>query len=88
MDICRKRLINALEHIRLEYDGTVRDPHGHIVQFLYGEDGIDVAKSDHGEAFNINRLIESESIVDSGSKATKDEYLAHLKNTQKHSIQD
>ena len=46
------------EHIRLEYDGTVRDPHGHIVQFLYGEDGIDVAKSDHGEAFNIDRLIE------------------------------
>ena len=48
----QRRLINALEHIRLEYDGTVRDPHGHIVQFLYGEDGIDVAKSDHGEAFN------------------------------------
>ena len=69
----QRRLINALEHIRLEYDNTVRDPHGHIVQFLYGEDGIDVAKSDHGEAFNINRLIESESIVDTGSKATKDE---------------
>ena len=47
----QRRLINALEHIRLEYDNTVRDPHGHIVQFLYGEDGIDVAKSDHGEAF-------------------------------------
>jgi len=69
----QRRLINALEHIRLEYDGTVRDPHGHIVQFLYGEDGIDVAKSDHGEAFNIDRLIESESIIDSGSKSTKDD---------------
>jgi len=69
----QRRLINALEHIRLEYDGTVRDPHGHIIQFLYGEDGIDVAKSDHGESFNINRLIESQSIIDSGKKATKDE---------------
>ena len=69
----QRRLINALEHIRLEYDGTVRDPHGHIIQFLYGEDGIDVAKSDHGEAFNINRLIASQTIVDSGKKATKDE---------------
>ena len=69
----QRRLINALEHIRLEYDNTVRDPHGHIIQFLYGEDGIDVAKSDHGEAFNINRLVESESIIDTGSKATKDE---------------
>ena len=69
----QRRLINALEHIRLEYDGTVRDPHGHIVQFLYGEDGVDVAKSDHGEAFNINRLIESQMIIDSGKKATKEE---------------
>jgi DNA-directed RNA polymerase subunit A' len=69
----QRRLINALEHIRLEYDGTVRDPHGHIIQFLYGEDGIDVAKSDHGEAFNINRLIEAQNIVESGKPATKDE---------------
>ena len=69
----QRRLINALEHIRLEYDGTVRDPHGHIMQFLYGEDGIDVAKSDHGEAFNVNRLVESQSIIDSGKKATKEE---------------
>ena len=68
----QRRLINALEHIRLEYDNTVRDPHGHIIQFLYGEDGIDVAKSDHGEAFNVHRLIDSEKIVDSGKKATKD----------------
>jgi DNA-directed RNA polymerase subunit A' len=66
----QRRLINALEHIRLEYDGTVRDPHGHIIQFLYGEDGIDVAKSDHGEAFNINRLVDAQQIVDSGKAAT------------------
>jgi len=43
------------------------------MQFLYGEDGIDVAKSDHGEAFNVNRLVESQSIIDSGKKATKEE---------------
>ena len=75
----QRRLINALEHIKLEYDGTVRDPHGHIIQFLYGEDGIDVAKSDHGEAFNVDRLIESESIVDSGKAATKDEIAPIIK---------
>ncbi|MBS1267758.1 MAG: DNA-directed RNA polymerase subunit A' [Nitrosopumilus sp.] len=69
----QRRLINALEHIRLEYDGTVRDPHGHIVQFLYGEDGIDVQKSDHGEAFNIVRLTESQTITDSGKKAAKED---------------
>lgn len=79
----QRRLINALEHIRLEYDGTVRDPHGHIIQFLYGEDGIDVAKSDHGEAFNVNRLIESQTIIDSDKTATKDEILALAKKYTK-----
>src|SRR5258708_16682835 len=56
----QRRLINALEHLKIEYDQTVRDPHGNIIQYLYGEDGIDPAKSDHGEAVNISRLIGSE----------------------------
>nr|WP_294804045.1 DNA-directed RNA polymerase subunit A' [uncultured Nitrososphaera sp.] len=68
----QRRLINALEHLKIEYDQTVRDPHGNIVQYLYGEDGIDPAKSDHGEAANISRLIEAEAIVDEGRKATED----------------
>ncbi len=79
----QRRLINALEHIRLEYDGTVRDPHGHIIQFLYGEDGIDVAKSDHGEAFNIHRLIESQKLIDSGDLATKEEIESLVKKYTK-----
>ncbi|MEX0910582.1 MAG: DNA-directed RNA polymerase subunit A', partial [Nitrosopumilaceae archaeon] len=79
----QRRLINALEHLKLEYDETVRDPHGHIIQFLYGEDGIDVAKSDHGEAFRIERLIESETIIDSGKKATKDEIIELAKKYTK-----
>jgi DNA-directed RNA polymerase subunit A' len=65
----QRRLINALEHLKIEYDQTVRDPHGNIVQYVYGEDGIDPAKSDHGEAVNISRLIEAESVVDEGRKA-------------------
>lgn len=69
----QRRLINALEHLKIEYDHTVRDPHGNIIQYLYGEDGIDPAKSDHGEAVNILRLIESASIVDAGKKATQNE---------------
>src|ERR671914_1914797 len=68
----QRRLINALEHLKIEYDHTVRDPHGNIVQYLYGEDGIDPAKSDHGEAVNISRIIEAESIVDEGRKAVED----------------
>ncbi len=53
----QRRLINALEHLRLEYDGTVRSSAGDIIQFQYGEDGVDPAKSDHGKAVNVNRLV-------------------------------
>ncbi|MBR9706011.1 DNA-directed RNA polymerase subunit A' [Candidatus Pacearchaeota archaeon] len=38
-----RRLANALQDIRIEYDKTVRDGAGKIVQFIYGEDGKDVS---------------------------------------------
>lgn len=69
----QRRLINALEHLKIEYDLTVRDPHGNIVQYIYGDDGIDPAKSDHGDAVNINRIVESESVVDDGPKTSEEE---------------
>ncbi|TLY05413.1 MAG: DNA-directed RNA polymerase subunit A'' [Thaumarchaeota archaeon] len=58
----QRRLVNALEHLKVEYDLTVRDPNGHIIQFLYGEDGVDPAKSDHGRPINLDRLIETEAL--------------------------
>ena len=64
----QRRLINALEHIKVEYDLTVRDPDGNLIQFLYGEDGIDPAKSDHGKAVNVKRLADTEAIIDGISK--------------------
>jgi DNA-directed RNA polymerase subunit A' len=68
----QRRLINALEHIRVEYDGTVRDSRGDIIQFRYGEDGVDTAKSDHGKAVNTERLVERvELTVEKGDKASK-----------------
>jgi DNA-directed RNA polymerase subunit A' len=39
-----RRLANALQDIRIEYDKTVRDGAGRIVQFIYGGDGKDVSK--------------------------------------------
>jgi DNA-directed RNA polymerase subunit A' len=54
----QRRLINALEHLRVEYDETVRNSTGDIVQFVYGEDGVDPAKSDHSKAVNVSRLID------------------------------
>lgn len=68
----QRRLINALEHIRVEYDGTVRDSRGDIIQFRYGEDGVDTAKSDHGKAVNTVRLVERVQLtMEKGAKATK-----------------
>ena len=71
----QRRLINALEHLRLEYDGTVRDSVGDIVQFKYGEDGVDPAKSDHGKAVNVSRLIEQMKIMVSKGKPASPEHI-------------
>jgi DNA-directed RNA polymerase subunit A' len=65
----QRRLINAMEHLKVEYDMTVRDPEGGIVQFVYGEDGIDPSKSDHGLAVNVQRLIEIVKTSDKGQPA-------------------
>lgn len=37
----QRRLIKSMEDIMVKYDGTVRDSSGNILQFLYGEDGMD-----------------------------------------------
>ena len=39
----QRRLVKALEEVTVKYDGTVRDSRGNIVQFIYGEDGLDGA---------------------------------------------
>jgi len=36
----QRRLVKALEDIMIKYDGTVRNSLGHLMQFLYGEDGM------------------------------------------------
>jgi len=51
-----RRLSNALQDLRVEYDGTVRDANKMIIQFSYGEDGIDISKSEGGTV-NIKRIV-------------------------------
>lgn len=43
-----RRLSNAMQDLKVEYDGTVRDATGKIVQFSYGEDNLDVSKTKNG----------------------------------------
>ncbi len=51
-----RRLISALQDLRVEYDGTVRDSKNHVIQFVAGEDCIDPAKSDGGKV-NMQRVL-------------------------------
>jgi len=39
-----RRLANALQDLRVEYDKTVRDSNNNIIQFAYGSDNLDVSK--------------------------------------------
>lgn len=54
----QRRLVNALHDLSVHEDGTVRDNRGAIIQFKYGEDGINPAKSDYGQVANLDKLIE------------------------------
>jgi len=53
-----RRLSNAMQDLKVEYDGTVRDASGKIVQFSYGEDGLDVSKTKNG-VIDIKRLTQT-----------------------------
>jgi DNA-directed RNA polymerase II subunit RPB1 len=43
----QRRLIKSMEDLKVEYDGTVRDSAGNIVQVSYGTDGYDSIKLEH-----------------------------------------
>jgi len=54
-----RRLANALQDLRVEYDETIRDSNNNIIEFKYGDDGLDITrlhlkeKLDSGEAIGI-----------------------------------
>ncbi len=54
----QRRLMTALQDLKVESDGTVRTAPGRIVQFKFGDDGVDPSKSDHGRSVNIDIAIE------------------------------
>ncbi|ONH68651.1 DNA-directed RNA polymerase II subunit RPB1 [Cyberlindnera fabianii] len=49
----QRRLVKALEDIMVHYDGTTRNSLGNIIQFIYGEDGLDAG---HVEKQTIDTL--------------------------------
>ncbi|KAF2218814.1 hypothetical protein BDZ85DRAFT_307063 [Elsinoe ampelina] len=44
-------LVKGLEGLRVEHDTSVRNSDGSVVQFLYGDDGLEIAKAKYTEQF-------------------------------------
>jgi DNA-directed RNA polymerase subunit A' len=53
-----RRLSNAMQDLKVEYDNTVRDAAKKIIQYSYGEDSMDVSKSEGGSV-NVKKIIQS-----------------------------
>jgi DNA-directed RNA polymerase II subunit RPB1 len=54
----QRRLVKGLEDLKVEYDGTVRNNMGKIVQFSYGEDGIDTTRVENQNIPLVNMSVE------------------------------
>jgi DNA-directed RNA polymerase subunit A' len=64
----QRRLINALEDLKVAQDGTVRNTAGTVIQFVYGEDGVDPTRSTGGDPVDFEQIFAE---VTRGSKAKK-----------------
>ena len=53
----QRRLINALEDLKVVEDGSVRNTAGTIIQYAYGEDRIDPTRSFQGEAIALDEIL-------------------------------
>lgn len=65
-------LIKHLEGLNVHYDMTVRDSDGSVVQFMYGEDGRDVSKSQFLKAKQFPFLLENSSSIIPSQKLLDD----------------
>jgi DNA-directed RNA polymerase subunit A' len=54
----QRRLINALEDLKVKEDGTVRNTADTIIQFRFGEDGVDPSRSVQGKPVDIDDILQ------------------------------
>ncbi|CAF1192209.1 unnamed protein product [Adineta ricciae] len=55
----QRRLVKTMESVMVKYDGTVRNQHEQVIQFIYGEDGL---AGEHVEFQKIISLKPSDSV--------------------------
>ncbi len=72
----QRRLVNALQDMVVENDGTVRNSDKNIIQFRFGDDGIDPMHTDHGAAVNLDVLLLKAKALD--SKEVREEIKKNL----------
>ena len=53
----QRRLVNALQDMVVENDGTVRNSDKNVIQFRFGDDGIDPMHTDHSDSVNLDVLL-------------------------------
>lgn len=79
----QRRLVKALEDVMAKYDGTVRNSLGDVVQFVYGEDGLDGTIIEKQKVDHINishKAFEDRfrlDVMDDRNFAISSEVLAH-----------
>jgi len=61
----QRQLVKAMEDLTAQYDGSVRDSRMNIVQFKYGEDGINATKIESA-SLGIGKLSDTEILRDYG----------------------
>jgi DNA-directed RNA polymerase subunit A' len=54
----QRRLINALQDLKIEYDSTVRGADSKIVEVTYGGDGADPSRTDWGNVVNVKKIVD------------------------------
>lgn len=54
-----RRLMKSMEDLSVQYDHTVRGATGNIIQFSYGEDGMDpsLMEDKNGKPINFGRVL-------------------------------
>lgn len=52
----QRKLMKALEDVHASYDGTVRTANSELIQLFYGEDGLDGARIEGNQEFNLIAL--------------------------------
>ncbi|KAK0705179.1 hypothetical protein B0H67DRAFT_649536 [Lasiosphaeris hirsuta] len=86
-------LIKGMEGLKVSYDSSVRDSDGSVVQFLFGEDGIDISKQKYLKdyEFTLNNLDSQLAQIRYAEPGTqglfehKDEIIKRMKNAIKSS---